>query len=137
MSNGLRVHRRVIELADGTLLVPAYTVFQETSPTSTSIVLQSTDQGKSWTLRSEIPAPGTGTPERPGTNEVGWTWTADGRLMAVLREVELPQGPGEGALAHLWAAFSTDDGRTWTDAEPLSGPDGERGNGIYPDPVLL
>ncbi len=110
MSNGLRVHRRVIELADGTIMVPAYTNFTETMPSTTSIILQSTDKGKTWTMRSEIKAPGSGTPQRPGTNEVGWTYTADGRLMAVLREVELPQGEGEGALAYLWAAYSDDDG---------------------------
>ncbi|MFC7624565.1 sialidase family protein [Microlunatus sp. GCM10028923] len=137
MSNGLRVHRRVLELADGTLLVPAYTAFKETLPGWASIVLQSTDRGKTWTMRSEIPAPGSGTPQRPGTNEVGWTYTSDGRLMAVLRETEQPQGPGEGALAYLWAAFSSDDGKTWTDAKPITGPDGGKVNGIYPDPVLL
>ncbi|WP_152366114.1 sialidase family protein [Microlunatus speluncae] len=137
MSNGLRVHRRVIELADGTIMVPAYTNFAETRSTTTSIILQSTDRGKTWTMRSEIKAPGSGTPQRPGTNEVGWTYTADGRLMAVLREVELPQGEGEGALAFLWAAYSDDDGQTWTDAKPITGPDGQKVNGIYPDPVLL
>ncbi len=137
MSNGLRVHRRVIELADGTIMVPAYTAFKETLPGWTSIILQSTDQGTSWTMRSEIPAPGSGTPQRPGTNEVGWTYTADGRMIAVLRETELPQGEGEGALAYLLASYSDDDGKTWTDAKPIIGPDGKKVNGIYPDPVLL
>ena len=54
MSNGLRVHRRVIELADGTIMVPAYTAFKETLPGWTSIVLQSTDKGKTWTMRKQI-----------------------------------------------------------------------------------
>lgn len=137
MSNGLRVHRRVIELADGTIMVPAYTYFRETASVASSIILQSTDKGKTWTMRSEIPAPGSGTPQRPGTNEVGWTYTADGRLIAVLRAIEQPQGEGQGTLAYLWAAYSDDDGLTWTDAKPIIGPDGKPVNGIYPDPVLL
>lgn len=123
MSNGLRVHRRPLLLADGTLIVPAYTVLRGSSR-QLSIVLQSTDHGRTWSLRSVIPAAST-----PGTNEVGWSYTTDGQLMAVMRTTDTPE-------AHLVQSFSDDDGRTWSEATPLLGPEGAVAHGIYPDVVL-
>jgi hypothetical protein len=123
MSNGMRVHRRPMVLADGTLIVPAYTVLAGSSR-QISIVLQSTDRGRSWSFRSAIPGGAT-----PGTNEVGWSRTTDGRLTAALRTTDNP--------ARLVQSFSDDDGRTWTDPVPLLGPDGTQVTGIYPDLVLL
>lgn len=118
---GLRIHRRIIELPDGTLMVPAYGSFAG-SP-GYSAVLQSTDGGASWTYRALIPATHT-----TGTNEVGWSYTSDGRLIAVLRTASTPNS--------LVYSFSADDGKTWTDAQPLLGPDGKQVQGIYPDVVL-
>lgn len=123
LSNGLRVHRRPLVLADGTLIVPAYTVFKGTSQ-QTAIVLQSTDQGRSWSVRGEIPAVA-----QPGINEVGWSYTTDGRLMAVVRTTHSPE-------AHLVQSFSDDEGRTWSEATDLLGPDGVVVHGIFPDVVL-
>jgi hypothetical protein len=122
VSNGLRVHRGPIVLADGTLLASAYTVLAGTTR-QISIVLQSTDRGRTWTLRSVIPGGAT-----PGTNEVGWSRTTDGRLTAALRTTDNP--------ARLVQTFSGDDGHTWTDPVPLLGPDGAQVTGIYPDLVL-
>lgn len=123
MSNGLRVHRRIIELPDGTLMVPIYTVFQGSSK-QVSAILQSTDKGASWSLRSVIPAD-----NQLGTNEVGWSYTSDGRLTAVMRTTDSPE-------AHLVQSFSDDDGKTWSQATDLLGPDGVVVHGIYPDLVL-
>lgn len=123
MSNGLRVHRRIITLADGTLMVPIYTVFQGSSK-QVSAVLQSTDAGLTWSLRSVIPAAA-----QPGTNEVGWSYTADGRLTAVMRTTHSPE-------AHLVQSFSDDDGQTWSEATDLLGPDGVVVHGIFPDLLL-
>ena len=119
---GVRVHRRIIEQPDGTLMVPAYGTFAGSSR-GYSAILQSTDHGRSWTYRSLIPAPST-----TGTNEVGWSYTSDGRLLAVLRTASTPNS--------LVYSYSDDDGRTWTDAVPLLGPDGKQVQGIYPDVVL-
>jgi hypothetical protein len=122
MSNGLRVHRGTMVLPDGTLIVPAYTVLTGSSR-QISLVLQSTDRGRSWSLRSAVPGGAT-----PGTNEVGWSRTTDGRLTAVLRTTDNPP--------RLVQSFSADDGRTWADPVPLRGPDGAQVGGIYPDLVL-
>jgi hypothetical protein len=118
---GLRIHRRLIELPDGTLMVPAYGSFS--GQKAYSAILQSTDGGASWTYRSIIPASIT-----TGTNEVGWSYTSDGRLLAVLRTASTPNS--------LVYSFSDDDGNTWTEAQPLLGPDGKQVQGIYPDVVL-
>ncbi|GIF76856.1 exo-alpha-sialidase [Asanoa siamensis] len=122
MSNGLRVHRGPLVLADGTLVVPAYTVLAGTSR-QISIVLQSTDLGRTWSLRSVVPGGAT-----PGTNEVGWSRTTDGRLTAALRTTDNP--------ARLVQSFSADDGRTWTDPVPLRGPDGAQVVGVSPEVLL-
>jgi hypothetical protein len=119
---GIRVHRRIIELPDGTLIVPAYGTFAGSSR-GYSAILQSTDGGRSWTYRSIIPASST-----TGTNEVGWSYTSDGRLLAVLRTASSPN-----SLVH---SYSGDEGKTWSDAVPLLGPDGKQVQGIYPDVVL-
>lgn len=122
VSNGLRVHRGPLVLDDGTVLLPAYTVLAGTSR-QISIVLQSTDRGRTWSFRSAVPGGAT-----PGTNEVGWSRTTDGRLTAALRTTDNP--------ARLVQTFSADDGRTWTVPTPLLGPDGAPVVGIYPDLVL-
>ena len=119
---GVRVHRRIIELPDGTLMVPAYGTFAGSSR-GYSAILQSTDGGTSWTYRSIIPASIT-----PGTNEVGWSYTSDGRLLAVVRTAATPNT--------LVYSYSDDDGKTWGEAQPLLGPDGNQVQGIYPDVVL-
>lgn len=119
-NRGLRVHREPLQLPDGTLIMPAYLAYK--GERASSIVLQSTDRGATWTQRGQIPAPA------PGTNEVGWTWTTDNRLLAVTRTAETPP--------RLRTSFSADEGRTWSPAEPLLGPDGRQVTGIYPGLVL-
>jgi hypothetical protein len=119
-NRGLRVHREPLQLPDGTLILPAYLAYK--GEQASSIVLQSTDRGATWTQRGQIPAPA------PGTNEVGWTWTTDDRLLAVTRTAENPP--------RLRMSFSPDQGRTWSQAEPLRGPDGQQVVGIYPGLVL-
>jgi hypothetical protein len=117
---GLRVHREPSQLPDGTLIMPAYLAYK--GEQASSIVLQSTDSGATWTQRGQIPAPA------PGTNEVGWSWTTDDRLLAVTRTAENPP--------RLRTSTSADEGRTWSPAAPLLGPDGRQVVGIYPGLVL-
>jgi hypothetical protein len=118
-NRGLRVHREPILLPDGTIILPAYLAY--VGERQGSIVLQSTDQGRTWTQRGQIPAP-------LAINEVGWTFTTDDRLVAVLRTGENP--------ARLRTSSSSDQGRTWSPAEPLLGPDGTQVVGINPHLVL-
>ncbi|OLF18525.1 exo-alpha-sialidase [Actinophytocola xanthii] len=118
-NRGLRVHREALLLPDGTIIVPAYLAY--VGERQASIVLQSTDRGRTWTQRGQIPAP-------LATNEVGWTFTTDDRLLAVMRTAETP--------ARLRTSSSSDQGRTWTQAEPLVGPDGAQVVGISPHLVL-
>ncbi|OYO02314.1 BNR repeat protein [Propionibacteriaceae bacterium ES.041] len=123
MSEGLRVHRRVMELPDGTLMVPIYTVFKGTNK-QRSAILQSSDGGRSWSLRSVIPAT-----NAVGTNEVGWSWTSDGRLLSVIRTTDSP-------VTKLVYSYSDDQGRSWSEVQELIGPDGVVVRGIYPDLLL-
>lgn len=117
---GLRVHRNPIVLADGTILVPMYTVYQSQRIRSSNI-MQSTDGGESWTQRSRITS-------AVGVNEVGWSYTTDGGMVAALRT--------EAAPNSLMVSYSHDEARTWTQATPLLGPDGKQVVGINPHLVL-
>ncbi|MCW3818893.1 glycoside hydrolase [Micromonospora sp. DR5-3] len=121
MNRGLRVHRRPIVLLDGTIMVPAYTSYKSDKGRGASVILESKDGGESWIQRSRIPASLT-------TNEVGWSYGTDGRLVAALRTGEVPP--------RLVTSYSDDDGRTWSPATPLRGPDGNQIVGIDPDIVL-
>ncbi|MGI8416962.1 MAG: discoidin domain-containing protein [Nakamurella sp.] len=123
LSYGLRVNGNPLVLADGTLLASGYTVFKGTSK-QRSVVLQSTDSGKSWSLRSVVPATA-----QLGTNELTWSYTSDGRLTAVMRTTDSPE-------PHIVQSFSDDDGKSWSEAKDLLGPDGVVVHGVSPDMVL-
>lgn len=120
MDRGMRVHRGARVLPDGTLVAAAYTRYVG-DKFGSSILLQSTDQGRSWTQRSQIPS-------SVGTNELGWSPTSDGRWFAALRTESAPNS--------LMQSFSSDEGRTWSAATPLLGPDGKQVVGINPQPLL-
>lgn len=122
MTNGLRLHRRPMQLADGTLVAPFYTVFKG-STQGRSGFLQSTDGGRTWSLRSVIPLG-----SLPGTNEIGWSRTSDGRLVAIVRTTD--------ANPYLEQTYSDDDGKTWATPTDLVDKDGARIHGIYPDLLL-
>jgi hypothetical protein len=112
----LRVWRGPILLSDGTVIVPAYTEYASDTRNA-SLILQTNDLGATWTLRSTIVEPTTDL----GTNEVGLSYTTDGRLIAVMR-------PDTPQPYHLRQAFSDDDGRTWSAPEVVTGPDGPVGS---------
>jgi hypothetical protein len=120
---GLRVHRGPIQLTDGTLIVPAYTQYVG-DPRNRTILLQSTDAGRSWTQRATIAAP---TPAQ-GTNEAAISRTVSGRLIAVLRTA--------GGSPSLLQTYSSDDGRTWSPAVPVAGPPGADTGSVDPGLVL-
>lgn len=107
----IRVHRGITVLVDGTLLMPVYgTAVGETKHRST--LLQSTDNGQTWTVRSPALRQPTAT---VGTNESIISRTTDGRLVAFLR--------ADGS-EDLFQTFSADDGVTWSPATPIVAPPG-------------
>jgi hypothetical protein len=120
---GLRMTGPFVTLADGTLIVPAYTQFVGDAH-NRSILLQSKDQGQSFTVRSTINATNAA---GQGSNEVGLSRTVDGRLLAVLRTAN--------GSSNLLSAYSSDNGLTWTPAVALTGPSGADTSSV--DPVLV
>jgi len=127
--NWYRIHRDIIELADGTLLMGAYGQGNIGGVTKEySLVLESTDGGQTFRQRSAVNAGST-----YGTNELGLGRTSDGGLIAVMRGSETVARPPSMPLT---VSFSSDNGVTW---EPLKGyvpPAGLPNNGIMPKLLL-
>lgn len=124
-----RVHRDLVELADGTLLLGGYgSGVIDGVNKQYSLVFESTDGGRTFRQRSAVNA---GTSY--ATNELGFGRTADGRLIAMMRGVE--PNPRPPAMP-LTQAFSDDDGKTWTDVKPYQPPEGMPNNGIMPKFLL-
>lgn len=124
-----RIHRDLVELGDGTLLLGAYGYGTIDGVTKGySLVLESADGGRNWQQRS-LPNLGSGY----STNEMGFTRTSDGRLIAVLRpDKSQPNQLPERMLQ----TFSDDDGRSWLPLQPFQPPQGMPNNGIMPKPML-
>lgn len=124
-----RIHRDLIELADGTILLGAYGngtiggVAKEYS-----LVFESTDQGQTFHQRSAVNA---GSPY--GTNELGMARTSDGKLIAVMRGSEVVARPPSQPLT---VSFSSDDGLTWEPLKRYVPPAGLPANGILAKLVL-
>ncbi len=124
-----RIHRDIIELPDGTILIGAYGkgtiggVFKEYS-----LVLESTDGGQSFRQRSAVNA-GSGF----ATNELGMARTSDGRLIAVMRGAEVVARPPSMPLT---VSFSSDNGITWEPLKEYVPPAGLPNNGILPKLLL-
>lgn len=127
--NWYRVHRDLIELEDGTLLLGAYGngtingVAKEYS-----LVFESTDEGKTFRQRSAVNAG-----SAFSTNELGLGRTSDGRLVAMMRGSENVARPPAMPLTQ---SFSNDNGLTWEAPKPYVPPAGMPNNGIMPKFVL-
>ncbi|NNG35180.1 discoidin domain-containing protein [Nakamurella aerolata] len=125
MERGLRVARGLYQLPDGTLLMPAYT--QVTGdPAARVIILQSTDNGASWSVRSTIAK---GTPTK-NIVEPGISWTTDNRLIAIMRT---DYKPVQVAPTELLVSYSDDVGQTWSTPTPLTTAGGTVVKGIDPN----
>jgi hypothetical protein len=105
----IRVHRGILRLVDGTLLMPVYGLAKGDTR-NRSTLLQSTDNGATWTVRNPALKPPTPT---VGTNETVISRTSDGRLVALLRA---------DGTEDLFQTFSSDDGRTWSPATGIAAP---------------
>jgi sialidase-1 len=102
----------VLELRDGTLLMPIYVWTDgETTDACRAHVIRSRDGGATWGEPSLIAADPT---RKISFEEPALAIMPDGRLLAMLR------APVERQASYLYRAFSADGGRTWTDLERTS-----------------
>jgi BNR repeat-like domain len=116
---GLYVYRTILEMPDKSWLLTMYGNFytdtlqppdrfsqSEVKYMMRSFVLTSHDQGRSWRYLSTIAAPMEGEPIGEGFVEPAITKLADGRLLCILRT---------GHHYPLYACYSSDNGKSWTD----------------------
>ncbi|OYO10135.1 hypothetical protein CGZ98_13685 [Enemella evansiae] len=119
---GIRVHKNIMELPDGRLIVGAYGKFTEDQRWS-AMLITSTDGGSSWSVWGVINGDNS-----VGASEPSFSRTVDGRLIAVLR--------GSPESAGLMQAYSSDDGRTWTTPTRLQAPTPTVNGAVEPSVVL-
>ncbi|WP_162606502.1 exo-alpha-sialidase [Jiangella asiatica] len=119
----IRVHRGILQLVDGTLLMPIYGLAQGDTR-NRSALLQSADGGHTWTVRNAAILPPTAS---LGSNEWAISRTSDGRLIGFLR------GHGQDAI---FQTYSGDDGVTWTPPQVIDAPEGAPTGSVDPGVVL-
>lgn len=119
---------RIIELADGSVLLPAWGMAKlrpnwERDPEPSSVeLLRSDDAGRTWTTLSTIAAdplaPGRfrGDPMSTGPNETSVLMLDDGRLLAVIR-YEMNRHP---VGMPMYVAHSDDNGATWSHPQQMA-----------------
>ena len=90
---------KIIELTNGTLLMPGYG--GNTGQTSRSVLLQSVDDGDTWTLKSTIAYDGV-----KNYNETSVVKVSDTNYVAIVR--------GEDSPPNMYQTNSTDGGLTWS-----------------------
>jgi predicted neuraminidase len=102
---------RMCETANGTWLLGSHEGDWSFKPLMTrQYILRSEDQGKSWEVLPHPPHGGWAVPEYNRMDEGRPIALADGRVLLMLRTCE----------GHLWAAWSEDDGKSWSNPEPTS-----------------
>ena len=103
----------IFRAKNGDLLMPAYTWSRRGNR---SVLLQSTDRGHHWNLRSVIASAitiiKTGVPVSTPWLETSVSYTGNGDLLAIVRT-------GSNAKSSLVSVRSTDGGRTWNSPEKL------------------
>lgn len=121
-----RVTRDTMQLPDGTILQGVYGAGTIGGVTGQfSMILQSTDGGKSFSQRSAVNTDG-------DSNEMALARTSDGRLLAITRSAE-----GSGAPTKVMKqTYSADDGMTWSTQTQFAPPPGLPSEGIMPQLVL-
>ncbi len=123
---------RIFEGADGALYMPAY-AWAKTG--NRSLLLRSTDHGRSWCVRSVIASVGdmlkAGAAVTTPWLETSVSPTADGSWVAVIRT-------GSNETASLVTARSSDEGLSWSSlGKVLAGPDQEPVTGKLPGLLLM
>lgn len=115
---GLFVYRTILKVDDGSWLMTMYGNFagdtlvpaekdaiEETQFMGRAIIVTSNDEGQTWKYLSAIAVPTSGEPVGEGFVEPAITLLKDGRLLCVMRT---------GHHFPLYAAWSSDMGKTWT-----------------------
>ncbi|MBQ9789523.1 MAG: exo-alpha-sialidase [Lentisphaeria bacterium] len=100
--SSFRLHREVLRTRDGRLLLNGY-LRKENAPKFTSFVIESKDDGKTWTYLATIMED----PQKKyqeGPNETAMVELANGDILAYVRT---------GGAGPLMQFRSTDGGRTW------------------------
>lgn len=102
---------RMCETDAGTWLIGAHEADWQCKPLKTwQYILRSENQGKSWQVLPDK--------RRNGLNVPGFDRMDEGRLINLGNDkamimIRTPEG-------HIWAAWSNDDGKTWTKPEPTT-----------------
>lgn len=121
-----RVTRETMQLPDGTILQGVYAGGTINGLAGQyTMILQSTDGGKSFSQRSAVNTDG-------DSNEMALARTSDGRLLAITRGAEASGAPTKP----MKQAFSADDGMTWSPQTQFAPPPGLPSEGIMPQLVL-
>jgi hypothetical protein len=115
---GIFVYRTILEMPDKSWLMTMYGNFvadtlapidkdavEETQFMMRTIIVTSTDEGRTWKYLSTVAAPEQGEPVGEGLVEPAITLLKDGRLLCVMRS---------GHHFPLYASWSSDLGKTWT-----------------------
>lgn len=115
---GLFVYRTIIKMPDKTWLMTMYGNLEadtlvpydsdagkETRYMQRTMIVTSSDEGRTWRYLSTVAAPGKGDPVGEGLVEPAITMLQDGRLLCVMRS---------GHHFPLYASWSTDKGKTWS-----------------------
>jgi hypothetical protein len=110
----MRFHRGIFQENDGTCYAPAYVSYAVSGGATRSVLLKSTDNGKTWTLHSEITNPVT---HGKAFDETVVSRCANGNWIAVMRQ----QFPTASNYQPLMYSRSTDQGIHWTAPAYLPG----------------
>jgi hypothetical protein len=115
---GLFVYRTILVMPDSSWLMTMYGNFRsdtlvpydsdaarETRYMQRTFIVNSTDQGHTWEYLSTVAAPAKGDPVGEGFVEPAITLLKDGRLLCIMRS---------GHHFPLYASWSNDKGKTWT-----------------------
>ena len=116
---GFYFYRNMVELPNGTFLTTMEGNLEndklppndrrsasETVYMQRTIIVTSQDQGRTWDYLSTVAAPVPGDPVGQGFDEPTILRLRDGRILCVMRT---------GHFSPLYAAWSSDDGKTWTE----------------------
>jgi hypothetical protein len=115
---GIFVYRTILEMPDNSWLMTMYGNFvtdtlapidkdavEETQFMMRTIIVTSTDEGRTWKYLSTVAVPEQGEPVGEGLVEPAITLLKDGRLLCIMRS---------GHHFPLYASWSSDLGKTWT-----------------------
>ena len=100
---------KMIELPDGTVLMPMYVGSRPDPGRSDSVILRSRDGGETWADGSLI---------SEGFDETALLYLPSGKLIAMLRSSRRSDSRG----ANLWQAESPDLGYTWSEPREITRP---------------